>query len=133
MLQFALASPRPQLPHPEQNSTFLSSSKTPISIPLSIRHRDTCSSHYLDRIDVIEQHFIQTRVHRRVKMQHVPIQMRVLRHVQMCVHRPGGKGDGSGVQDAETFALGVVLEVVFGLERSRFPVGLSGWWEVGWE
>lgn len=53
--------------------------------------------------------------------------MRVLRLVQVCVHRPGGKGDGSGVQDAETFALEVVLEVVFGLERGRFPVGLSNW------
>lgn len=92
---------------------------------LTLTHIPTLSHPTLDRTDVIKQDLIQARVHRRVEMQHVPIQTRVLRLVQVCVHGPSGIGDGPGIQNAETFALEVILKVVFGNEWG----GLSG---LGW-
>ena len=59
-------------------------------------------------------------------MQHVPIQMRVLRLAQVRVHCASRIGDGPGVQDTETFATEVCFEFVLGDETR----GLSGGWGV---
>lgn len=62
-------------------------------------------------------------------MQHVPIQMCVLRLAQLCVHRAGRIGDSARVQNAEAFAVEVFFEVVLGDKIGGLPA--DRWMDVG--